>query len=46
VAIVPAAAVGGIVVVGESDRCEQTIRGNKGDPHADLGGGCCKKGQI
>ena len=29
------AAIGGIVVVGERDRCDQTIPGNKRDPHAD-----------
>jgi hypothetical protein len=36
VAVVITAAVGGIVVVGERDRCDQTIPGNKRDPHADL----------
>jgi hypothetical protein len=35
VAVVITAAVGGIVVVGERDRCDQTIPGNKRDPHAD-----------
>jgi hypothetical protein len=40
VAVVITAAVGGIVVVGERDRCDQTIPGNKGDPHAELRDGC------
>jgi hypothetical protein len=44
VAIVPTAALGGIVVVGERDRCEQTISGNKGDPHADLAMPAATKG--
>jgi hypothetical protein len=44
VAIVPTAALGGIVVVGERDRCEQTISGNKGDAHADLAMPAATKG--
>src|SRR5947207_1296617 len=40
VAVVITAAVGGIVVVGKRDRCDQTIPGNKRDPHADLCDDC------
>ena len=35
VAVVTTAALGGIVIVGERDRCEQAIPGNKRDPHAE-----------
>ena len=46
VAVVITAAVGGIVVVGERDRCDQTIPGNRRDPHADLCEDCLITDQI